>query len=57
MKKADVTINMVPKKYEYAVTERFAGYFFKTGAWSYMFQMQGQSKDKKISETESVWII
>jgi len=32
MKKADVTINMVPKKYEYAVTERFAGYFFKTGA-------------------------
>ena len=33
IKKAVVTISTVPKKYDNAVTERFAGYFFKTGAW------------------------
>lgn len=34
--KNDVTtINRAPKKYEYAVTDMFAGYFFKTGAWKF----------------------
>lgn len=27
-----VTISTAPKKYEYAVTDRFAGYFLNTGA-------------------------
>jgi hypothetical protein len=27
-----VTISKAPKKYEYAVTDRFAGYFFNIGA-------------------------
>ena len=32
VKNAVTTINTAPKKYEYAVTERLAGYFAKTGA-------------------------
>jgi len=28
-----ITISKVPKKYENAVTDMFAGYFFNTGAW------------------------
>jgi len=33
IKKAVVHISTVPKKYDNAATERFAGYFFKSGAW------------------------
>jgi hypothetical protein len=32
IKNAVVTINRVPKKYEYAVTDRLAGYFARSGA-------------------------
>lgn len=32
IKNATVTINTAPKKYEYAVTERLAGYLAKSGA-------------------------
>ena len=32
---AVTTISTAPKKYEYAVTDIFAGYFFKTGAWKF----------------------
>lgn len=29
------TINTAPKEYDSAVTDMFAGYFFKTGAWKF----------------------
>lgn len=32
IKNAVITIKAAPKKYEYAVTDRLAGYFFKSGA-------------------------
>lgn len=32
IKKVVITMNIAPKKYEYAVTERLAGYSFKTRA-------------------------
>lgn len=33
-KNPDKSMKSAPKKYEYAVKDKLAGYFFKTGAWN-----------------------
>lgn len=43
IKNEAVTIRRVPKRYEYAVTERLAGYLFRTGAYNIVSKISFQS--------------